>query len=293
MEGVQPKGLGEEARVFDLADRRIFRIGGEDRVRYLNGQVTQDVRRLRLGDGLPACVTNAKGKLQAVVCLAEAREGGGIWLEVETELAGALKERLERYVVADDVVIEDESDRWSLLHVLECSPVEMKGFSDLEAVRMERLGEVGWDVWMPQEERECRLGAWGGRFASVEEWEWLRVSRGIPVWGRELDEETLPPEAGLDRTHIDYHKGCYVGQEVISRLKSVGRVNRTLIRLRGGVLPEAGARLLGGDGEVGRVTSAVGMMGGVMGGVMALAYVKRGVELQEFEVEGAGRFSRV
>jgi folate-binding protein YgfZ len=58
--------------------------------------------------------------------------------------------------------------------------------------------------------------------------ETLRVEAGRPRWGHELDENTLPPEAGLDRTHIDYHKGCYIGQEVISRLKSVGHVNRAL-----------------------------------------------------------------
>jgi folate-binding protein YgfZ len=57
----------------------------------------------------------------------------------------------------------------------------------------------------------------------------VRIEHGIPRWGRELGEETLPPEAGLDATHIDYHKGCYIGQEVISRLKSVGHVNRRLV----------------------------------------------------------------
>jgi folate-binding protein YgfZ len=57
----------------------------------------------------------------------------------------------------------------------------------------------------------------------------IRIEAGVPRWGYELDENTLPPEAGLDGTHIDYHKGCYIGQEVISRLKSVGHVNRQLI----------------------------------------------------------------
>jgi len=63
---------------------------------------------------------------------------------------------------------------------------------------------------------------------SDEMLELIRIEHGVPRWGCELDENTLPPEAGLDRTHIDFHKGCYIGQEVISRLKSIGRVNREL-----------------------------------------------------------------
>jgi folate-binding protein YgfZ len=74
---------------------------------------------------------------------------------------------------------------------------------------------------------------------SPEDIENLRIERGIPRWGGELDENTLPPEAGLDRTHIDYHKGCYIGQEVISRIKSIGHVNRRLA----GFVSTTGARL--------------------------------------------------
>ena len=89
--------------------------------------------------------------------------------------------------------------------------------------------------------------------------ETLRIERGIPKWGSELTEETLPPEAGLDRTHIDYDRGCYPGQETISRLKSIGKVRRLLHTLRS----PAGCELLPGmcvlDGEkkeVGVISSA-------------------------------------
>ena len=109
------------------------------------------------------------------------------------------------------------------------------------------------------------------------------MERGIPQWGNELSEETLPPDAGLERTHIDYHKGCYIGQEVISRLKSVGHVNRKLCRFRGdgAILPEKGAPLcvVGGDGSAsGTLTSVVA----VGDGFLALGYVKRGCEESTF-----------
>jgi folate-binding protein YgfZ len=122
------------------------------------------------------------------------------------------------------------------------------------------------------------------------------VQRGIPAWGAELTEDTLPPEAGLDKTHIDYHKGCYIGQEVISRLKSVGHVNRALQRFTGksdGQVAATGFALSGGpspgdllhlagtrDNAVGKLTSVVS---GLAGEFFALGYLKRGVAAVEFE----------
>jgi folate-binding protein YgfZ len=138
----------------------------------------------------------------------------------------------------------------------------------------------------------------GGRLGHTEDYERLRIERGIPAWGAELTEETLPPEAGLDNTHIDYHKGCYIGQEVISRLKSVGHVNQTLCRFRGRVVdaavepgqtavetpaPKEAIYLPGiRDIPVGRLTSVVVDS---RGEVFALGYLKRGVGGVEFETK--------
>src|SRR6202008_642685 len=88
----------------------------------------------------------------------------------------------------------------------------------------------GWDLRLPREDfASAREQLFAGRVViDAALAETLRIEAGIPRWGHELDENTLPPEAGLDLTHIDYHKGCYIGQEVISRLRSVGHVNRQL-----------------------------------------------------------------
>jgi folate-binding protein YgfZ len=115
--------------------------------------------------------------------------------------------------------------------------------------------------------------------------ELIRIEHGVPRWGRELDEGTLPPEAGLDRTHIDFHKGCYIGQEVISRLKSVGHVNR---ELRGfvstdGVPLAAGSRIFSAADparDLGRLTSAAFSF--ALDRHIALGYLRRDAAGGEF-----------
>ena len=107
----------------------------------------------------------------------------------------------------------------------------------------------------------------------------IRIEAGVPRWGQELDENTLPPEAGLEPTHIDYHKGCYIGQEVISRLKSVGHVNRQLTGFiaEGGTPLAAGLRLFpagAGAASVGLLTSVAFSF--ALEKTIALGYLKRG-----------------
>jgi folate-binding protein YgfZ len=112
-------------------------------------------------------------------------------------------------------------------------------------------------------------------------WSTLRVEAGRPAFGSDMDADTLPPEAGIDRRAIDHTKGCYTGQEVIVRIRDRGHVNRQLRRLELGDVPTPveGSELLAADGSgkvVGRITSAV--QSPRYRGVLALAYVARGVE---------------
>jgi folate-binding protein YgfZ len=112
----------------------------------------------------------------------------------------------------------------------------------------------------------------------------LRIERGIPKWGAELTEETLPPEAGLDRTHIDYDRGCYPGQEVISRLKSIGRVNRLLHGFKAKDPLHAGMKILSSEEkEIGSLTSVADLPGG--SGSIALGYLPRVVKEPLFALD--------
>jgi folate-binding protein YgfZ len=216
----------ERGGVVDLSGRSQFILTGPDRVRYLNGQVTSDVRKLGPGQTQMACVTTAKGKLCADVCIT-AREDSLI-VDGEPSLRETLSARLERYIVADDVTIADATDDEMLWHFLApAKPPE--GLGQVFAAR--RFGRDGWDVRLARNAfAEVREALLAGQVVLDETLaELIRIEAGVPRWGHELDENTLPPEAGLDVTHIDYHKGCYIGQEVISRLKSVGHVNRRLV----------------------------------------------------------------
>ena len=129
-------------------------------------------------------------------------------------------------------------------------------------------------------ERERILGELSERYVLIsdEVAECIRIEGGAPRWGAELTEETLPPEAGLDRTAVDFHKGCYIGQEVISRIESVGHVNRRLAGFVSEVEMKAGMMLHadGGVGRAGEITSAGWSFG--LERWAALGYVRRGCD---------------
>ncbi len=145
-------------------------------------------------------------------------------------------------------------------------------------VRENRTGAAGWDLRCPSSlsaEISSSLLSAGARPGTPDLLEALRIAAGIPRWGAELTEAVLPDEAGLrERGFISENKGCYVGQEIVARIKTYGHVNRVLVRLEvtGGV-PRPGEKILFEGEECGAVTSATAR--GAAGGALALAYVKR------------------
>src|SRR5205807_3119261 len=129
---------------FDLSVRAKLRLTGADRIRFLNGQTTNDVRKAGAEAGQESCVLNGKGHLDAHVFLfATPNE---IWIDADEELRGQLQTRLERYVIADDVTIEDVTDQFALFHVLGESEPKMAGAKF--CLQSRRLGINGWDVWL-------------------------------------------------------------------------------------------------------------------------------------------------
>jgi folate-binding protein YgfZ len=159
--------------------------------------------------------------------------------------------------------------------------------SPTQAPRVERTQEVWPEAYSVTGSAEAVAALWqavvdaGARPAGHAVWSTLRVEAGRPVFGTDMDADTIPIEAGIDQRAIDHTKGCYTGQEVIVRIRDRGHVNRSLRRLELGEVPTpaAGTELLATDGSgkvVGRLTSAV--QSPRFGGVLALAYVARGVE---------------
>jgi tRNA-modifying protein YgfZ len=223
-----------------------------------------------------ACVLNAKGKMNAHIFVSGAPEC--FWIDAHPELRKALPARLERYVIADDVQIEDVTDRFSIFHVLSRTEPNL---SDCRIVSVRRFAEPGWDIWtdaaVHDDVSEQLLSTFDPLDSATAEI--MRIEQGIARWGRELTEEIIPIEANLEERVVDYEKGCYIGQEVISRIKMSGQTNKRLCGLISldDIPLQTGMRLAAtteNGRETGWITSAT--RSEKIEKEIALGYVKRG-----------------
>ena len=239
----------------NLSSHAKFRLTGADRVRYLNGQVTNDVRCVTPDETLYACVTDVKGRIAADVWV-HAQEDV-LLLDAEPGLRDPLGLRLERYIVADDVELTDVTEDWQLWHVFggETTPTSLAHGSEVPGhpVRSARYGAAGFDLWLPL---SARVPTFHPNLpllsdADLETW---RILQKIPRWPHELNAETFPPEAGLERLAMDFAKGCYIGQEVLSRIKTTGKMPREMIAFESSASVNAGDELWH-EKAVGKVTS--------------------------------------
>ncbi len=235
---------------------------GSDATRYLNGQLSIDISKLPPHEARSACLLDAKGRLCALLHLW--READRFIIEVPTSRLEEIQARLERYIIADDVEVT----------ILPNTPTyHIFGHPAPDgALLINRLGIAGYD----SKARPAALSE-----VTPEEVERLRIIHGIPAWDRELSKTTLPQEARLETTSVDFDKGCYVGQEIVSRLKSVAHVNKRLHGFRGTLphpLPDGCT--LHADTEsttsVGRLTTAAPHFG--MAQSVALGYLNRQFE---------------
>lgn len=288
--------LPDENLFLDLSDRTKLRLTGEDRLRFLNGQVSNDVRRATERAAIYTGVMTIKGKLCGDAFVRT--EGDAILLDAPPELRESLPLRLERYLIADDVQLEDVSAAFGLFHLLDfydhpardagAPPILPEALAAVGAgvrgVAATRFGRPGLDVFFEAALADAvRAAMPQARYTELNDDALLslRILLGVPAWGAELDENVLPAEAGIEDRAVSFSKGCYIGQEVVSRVRSVGHVNRVLRGLRaedasplypGMQLYAAGDA---GGKAVGRITSAAA--GGGHGGAafVALGYVRR------------------
>ena len=249
----------------DLSTRAKFRLSGSDRVRYLNGQVSNDVTKAGVACAISACVTTVKGGLEALVWITVEADGQAFLIDTDAGLRESLFQRLSKYIIADDVQLEDVTGEYLLIHDLDNGP---------GGIASERFAMPGNDRWIIPGELPA-----GTDWMSAPDAEVLRVERGLPGWDHELTQGLLPAEALLDLRSVDFHKGCYVGQEVISRIQSVGRVRRGLVALTfSGGCPQPGWLLLDAAGEKsGEVTSVVKSSAGAL---IGLGYIKRDMTVE-------------
>ena len=243
---------------------------GPDAVRFLNGQVTQDVRRLNAENAaLPSCVTDAKGRLQFRVWLMKSADDA-LWVSATEADAQALEARLTRYLIADDVEVKNLSGQWTLVHFTADPGAVPAGVIARDSAR---FGLAGTDWWIPA----GVTVKFPESFSLLEgdALEAFRIAHGVPAWDRELYDGLLPPEAGLDTSDISYHKGCYIGQEVISRIKHAGKLNKRLIHARVDASVSMESELLDAAGKpAGEITSVSPISKNGKRDLMA--YLKRG-----------------
>lgn len=262
----------------DLSSRAKLRLTGADRIRYLNGQVTNDVRRVRPDEATYACVTDVKGRISADVLIHA--QGNSLLLDAEAGLRETLAMRLERYIVADDVELADVTEEWQLWHVWEGSDSAQD--HPQPALRSVRFGLPGYDLWLPA---AAAAPVFASRpvlsAADLETW---RILQKVPRWPQELNAETFPPEAGLEGRTMDFTKGCYIGQEVLSRIKTTGKMPREMIAFETKLSVNAGDELWT-EKAVGKVTSVAKHP--TSGLTVGLAMVRQGAAPEGLHLGGS------
>lgn len=289
------KAIREGAAVLRRADVRTLEVVGPDRVRFLNGMVSNDVSRLSPGQGTIAIKTTNRGRVEGVLRV-RAREDA-LLLDLLDVVADRVRGTLERFIVMDDCAVNDVSSAREVVSVFgersrtvlgalgfgpDIVDLEMHAYArlgDLEIVRDGLLGVHGYEIHAPAGDASALIAdllAHGATPITPEALDIARIEAGVPIDGRDLDDETIPMEARLERA-INLSKGCYVGQEVLARATNFGQVKHILIGLvfDGGAAPEAGASLvLPSDGSpVGELTSVARSR--AVGAPIALGYVKR------------------
>lgn len=286
--------------LIDFCQRSLLRFQGPDRVSFLQGMVSNDVKLLGHGQGLYAAVLDVNGKILADVRIFCAEDA--FLVDLWEPLKKKILEHLNRYLVADEVEILDLTGKCGILSLqgpksrpllerflgTSATPSARYGYTSVKIDMTEigvvcatHTGEEGFDLMIPMDvlpDAASRLEEagrnfslrWVGRHAL----EILRVEAGIPLYGVDMDEENLLLETGLDHA-VSFHKGCYLGQEVIERIRSRGHVNRKLVGMifDGKDLAERDARICSGEKEVGRITSAV--FSPALERPLALGYVAR------------------
>jgi len=287
------EALNNAAALVDLSFRSRLCVLGADAQKFLNGQVTNNLKDLKVGAGCYAALVSAKGKMQSDLNIYRLENE---WLlDFEPGLGAAVKERLEKFVVAEDVQIVDVAASYGMLRVqgpkaaeivagvLKSAPVKPM---EIVATQSEEFGEyyvaacaAGFDFFAPAESLARSAQALFNATGVLCGWQALettRIENTIPRFGADMDETNLPPEAGLENRAISYAKGCYIGQEVIARIRTYGQVAKALRGLELSAKPEIpvkGDILFAGDKEAGYITSVT--VSPRRKKVIALGYVRK------------------
>jgi tRNA-modifying protein YgfZ len=245
-----------------LADRGVVKVSGENARDFLNGLVTTDVMLLRPGLGRFAALLTPQGKITVDFLITEAPSGhgGGFLLDCPRALAQALADKLGFYKLRAKVGIENLSDSLGVLAAWDGEPAVMPDLAFADP----RDAGLGWRILVPEELAPKAADLIGADMMDSKAYDAHRIASGVPRGGLDFTYgDAFPHETNMDRLHgVDFDKGCYVGQEVVSRTQHRGTARtRTLRIVLDGPAPEPGTAVLAGDKPVGTMGSAAGHNG--------------------------------
>ncbi|MDH3200150.1 MAG: hypothetical protein OEM15_04575 [Myxococcales bacterium] len=259
-----------------LDDRAVIAVSGDDARDWLQGQITNQLEGAKPGDSIYGFVLTLKGRILADVWVLF-REAE-VWLDVPKLQVDALLERLNRYIIMEDVDLERRDD----LHIITAQGPRADAI-DGDGWPSDKLGVGGrqWVVVKNDLSGELtrilsQANALGGGEVSDEAWSRAHVLRGRPRFGIDFGVHTYPQESGLTPIAVSFVKGCYIGQETVVMLENRGKAPKVLWRWKidGSEPPAAGTTIMLGESTVGELTSAVRDGAHSVG----LGYLKRGHE---------------
>jgi folate-binding protein YgfZ len=280
--------------LYDLSSRAKIAVTGGDRVRWLNGMVSNNVRDLAPGHGVYAFMLNAQGRIQADLYIFQ--RGDSLLVDTERGQREKVLQLFDHYIIADDVEIADVSDKLTALglagpesrHVLERAGISVPDLAPLELCSPKcdcacgclqctvvngdnvngdnargAAAGTSYEIWLAPDQQKSTwdaLVAAGAAVVGAGALELRRINFAIPRYGVDIRERDLPQETGQTRA-LNFTKGCYLGQEIVERIRSRGAVHRQFTAFMvEGALPEAGTKILAGENveekEVGEVTSS-------------------------------------
>ncbi len=240
-----------------LPDRGVVKVSGETARDFLNGLITTDMAQLAPGQGRFGALLTPQGKITVDFLITEAPSGhgGGFLIDCPKVLAQALADKLRFYRLRARIEIENLSDNFGVLAVWggEATLKPDLTFTD------PRNPELGLRILVPAELAQKAADLLGAETVDASAYEAHRIAAGIPRGGLDfIYGDAFPHETNMDRlTGVDFDKGCYVGQEVVSRMQHRGTARtRTVRLLLDGPAPEPGSAILAGDKSVGTMGSA-------------------------------------
>lgn len=268
------ESLRHGAAWLDLSARGRIVARGRDRARLLHNITSNEVKKMVPGDVAYAFLLNPQGRIQGDLYLL-CREDHFL-IDTEPELREKVRQHIRKYIIADQVELEDISDATAAIGLEGPGAGAIRETTGAAWPAISLTGQPGFRIYCPRDEMAAVIGqleAAGAKPATADDARVVRIENGKPRYGEDIRETSLPQETQQMQA-VSFNKGCYLGQEIVERIRAQGHVNKKLMRLEfAGSAPLApGTKLMAGAAEAGEVTSSV--FSPESGKVVALAYVR-------------------